>query len=380
MDVSPGFMFTRADTGQALFLDAAAVAAVRQAAQEILTAPTSAGEPPDPAGLQELMGLLDDPEDGLAVPPGIGSWIGIIREREGIRRSLREQGRLRVRYRCRVCDLTLLVDPEREARKAAATDAATLSRQGAGLAMTAAAFDDDDPGQAAFLAVVQAVKEGLKEREAKQHGMTRVCTACDSTDFETVGLTAFCPDCRAPRAESLLLTCPDCGYDFRSLAAQDGWQSLAEARRARDVARLGAAAAEFEKGLRDTQRDALAATLTGDEELVAMCRCARPGEFGRYVALLFTSAHLAWVRENWVSETTSGRVRWADVTAVENPGAELKAEFESGLKLIVANGDPEVFNDFRGKGVRFTDLDVTFDGEGVRRLARLLRGEPPEES
>lgn len=378
MDVSPGFMFTRADTGQALFLDTAAVAAVREAAQEILATPTSAGEPPDPAALQQLVGLLDGAKDGLAVPPEIGSWIGIIREREEIRRSLREQGRLRVRYRCRVCDLTLLVDPEREARKAAATDAATRSRQGGGVARTAAALDDDDPGQAVFLAVVQALQEGLKEQEAKQHGMTRVCTACDSTDFETVGLTAFCPDCRAPRAENLLLTCPDCGYDFRSLAPVNlGWQSATEARRERDVARLGAAAAAFEKGLRDTQRDALAATLTGEEELVAMCRCARPGEFGRYVALLFTSAHLAWVRENWVSETTSGQVRWADVTAVENPGAESKAEFESGLKLTTANGDPEVFDDFRGKGVRFTDLDVTFDGEGVRRLARLLRGEPP---
>ncbi|MER7367747.1 hypothetical protein [Nonomuraea wenchangensis] len=374
-------MVTRTDTGQSLFLDAGGVTALREAAQEILAAPTSAGEPPDPAALQELAGLLDGAEECLAVPPDAGAWIGIIREREEIRRGLREQGRLRVRYRCRVCDLTLLVDPEREARKAAATDAATLSRQGGSVVRTAAAFDDDDPGQAVFLAIVQAFQEGLKEQEAKEHGLTRVCTACDSTDFETVGLTAFCPGCRAPRAENLLLTCPDCGYDFRSLAAEgSGWQSAAEARRARNVARLGAAAAEFEKGLRDSMRDALAGALTGDEELIALCRCARPGEFGRYVALLFTSARLAWVRESWVSDLTSGEVRWADVTAVENPGAESKAEFESGLKLTTAHGDPEVFDDFRGKGVRLGELEVAFDGEGVRRLARLLRGEPPEES
>ncbi|MCK2221259.1 hypothetical protein MF672_046775 [Actinomadura sp. ATCC 31491] len=380
MSVSPGCLFTRDDTGQALFLGPAEVTALQEAAQEILAEPSAAGQTPDAGALKELVRLLGATapgEEPVRMPGEAAAWIELIHGQSLIREALREQGRLRVRHRCRVCDRTLLVDPDRESRTNEEQSDAAQAKQTSGLAKSAAGFDVEHPYRSIALLLLQLVEDEAGKQDVKDKALSRVCAACDSADFETAGLTAFCPGCRAPRTETVLLTCPECGHDFRgAAAAAPVWRSPAEARRARAVALLAARAGEFEKGLRDTQRDALAGTLTGEEELVAMCRCALPGEFGRYVALLFTTTHLAWARESMMSATTSGLVRWADVTAVEDP-AESAAEYESGLRLTVAQGAPLVLNDFRGKGVCFGDREAAFDGEGVRRLARLLRGEPP---
>src|SRR5687767_10739067 len=96
-----------------------------------------------------------------------------------------------------------------------------------------------------------------------------VCDRCDGDRFDSEVIT-FCPGCRAIRAESILLSCPDCGFDFGTKAGPaDVWTDLAEATAklalSRNVAGLLEHVTEFENGLWAGQQTALIEAIGPDD-------------------------------------------------------------------------------------------------------------------
>lgn len=200
----------------------------------------------------------------------------------------------------------------------------------------------------------------------------------------------FCPGCRALRDESILLTCPDCGFDFLGrLDENELWvppgKAAGEAALAGNVAALEEQAAGFENSLWPGQRQALLAALRQDERLCALCRCGLPGQVGRYVALLFTTQQLVWARESPVTAAESGAVPWSDVLAVESYNAAGPPN-DRGIRLGLRAGTSLVFNDFRGQGRTFGTDPASFTVESIYAMAHALwqpcrplsnRPEPP---
>lgn len=107
-----------------------------------------------------------------------------------------------------------------------------------------------------------------------------------------------------------------------------------------------------------------------NEGLIGLCRCGQPGQSLRTVALLFTSEQLVWAREGAFTGTSSGAVRWREVTEVRAFGPEGQPP---GIELHVAGSAPLVFTDFRGRGVLFEGEAASFELQGVYALTARLR-------
>jgi hypothetical protein len=226
-------------------------------------------------------------------------------------------------------------------------------------------FADGHPFLAALNFFVSSSADGSTAPVSDQP----ICGRCEGDELDK-GVVTFCPGCRAVRDESVLLTCPECNFDFRgrrSKGVKDSeetfWlppeKAIADAVLTRNVALLGERAPNFENSLWPGQLAALIAALRTDEQLLAMCRCGLPNQFGRYVALLFTSKQLVWTRQSPVSETTSGSVLWSAVLAVRKVQGGGSA-YNAGIMLETAHHPPLVFNDFRGAGVSFSGTVKNF--------------------
>ena len=156
----------------------------------------------------------------------------------------------------------------------------------------------------------------------------------------------------------MLLRCPECEFEF--LARRGGeplWIStpdaMAQYDRARHRAILGRRAKDFENGLWPNQLQALVDALDAPDEPLVMCRCGRPGETGRYMALLFTTEHLVWAWESPLSGTKHGKLHWRDVRTIQALGTPASPQHR-GFR-VEGEGDVVAVVNFRGSGVSFTD-------------------------
>ncbi|WP_370972424.1 hypothetical protein [Amycolatopsis sp. cg9] len=376
MTSAVGHLFTTETGNEALFLATADIARLRETIGTIRSRPEVAGPAPDIAALEELGQELDDLEEAgrpspapLVTTPAARAWIELLHEQVRIIAELDGQKRLRLHLTCSACGNAVLVNPVDEQAKAARRTQERRDATTSLLAEDFADFDPDHPFLSAFASVMRHAGQGDSPAAAG----ARTCESCRGTDFESA-VVVFCPGCRARRTETVVVACPDCGYDFRLLAPKtELWGAPDEARHAFNLALLSEGASSFESGLWRKQRAALTEALSGHEDLIALCRCGIPGEVGRYVALLFTSTQFVWARESLVSGTTSGGAPWREVVAVTNPHSSATG-FTSGLALHLSGGTSMTFNDFRGVGVALGEHEISFDAEGVRRLAKDLQG------
>lgn len=375
MTSSPGIVCVNADGARAVFIPADDLTTLREMAGEILDDPRCAGPVPPLTALDELRNAVErataTPTTPLSLSEPVGKWLELLHDQADIKVALHEEGRLRIRLRCTACGKERLINPTREAQRAAQRAKKRKARRLSSTVESVTGFDLSHP----YLSMARIFlnRVGSQQPSDDDEEETWVCERCDGVDFE-IAPVVFCPGCRELRDENVLVTCPACRFSFLgTVREQTPWTDLRTARRNLNAALLAAHKSAFENGLWAGQFQALVDSLSGDEQPIAMCRCARPGELGRYVALLFTTAGLTWARESAFSATTSGTVPWPDVTGIEDPDTtNNRVTFESGLKLVLKAGDPVVFNDFRGSGVRLADRECTFDAAGVRELARGL--------
>jgi hypothetical protein len=113
-------------------------------------------------------------------------------------------------------------------------------------------------------------------------------------------------------------------------------------------------AKDFENGLWPNQLQALVDAIEAEDRPLVMCRCGRPGESGRYLALLLTSEQLVWAWESPLSGTKSGRVHWRDVRTIHELGTPAYPQYR-GFRLECDDVDPVAVVNFRGTGVSFAD-------------------------
>jgi hypothetical protein len=138
---------------------------------------------------------------------------------------------------------------------------------------------------------------------------------------------------------------------------QNLWEGIGDATREFELnvnrALLRDAIPKFEDRLYTGQARALEKAVSAEETLLGMCRCAWRTEFGRHVALLFTSRKLVWSWETPVSGTDSGIVAWQGIQRVRDYN-DMGVPGFCGFQLDLRNGESLMFTGFRGIGIRLS--------------------------
>ncbi|MEQ4721035.1 hypothetical protein [Nonomuraea sp. B19D2] len=373
MTESVGAVYLTAAQDRAVFMTGGELAVLGETLDKLQARPAVAGPPLEVEALTRLSRTVNLGQNGPSAPvvvlsAGEQRWLELVRCQEAIRQTLP----LRLRQVCTACGSDRILDPARRAKTAKKADATRTEPSGQSLMHSAELFNDDHP----FLAVLNLLLnvDWSEEPAAEEQ---EPCDRCDGDEFDRTPIT-FCPECRALRDESVLVRCSECGFDFLDGATADPlWTPVADAMARRNHATLRSRAGEFENALWPGQLEALVGAVGGDEQLVAMCRCARPGEIGRYVALLLTTEQLVWARESAFSEVKSGKVRWADMRAVREHGDQ-GDKYEWGVEVETADGPPLAFTDFRGVGVGLGDAPPEFTADHLLRfMADLHRDRKP---
>lgn len=274
--------------------------------------------------------------------------------------ALRERLPLRVQRSCVTCGKTKILNPNLVKK----SKAPGLLGETAGAAIETVGMLADGHYIRAVLKVMGTA--GVIADKTKEDIPT--CEDCQGQEFDTPAVT-YCPNCKKLRAETILLECPDCGADFVDGNEQfDSWLPIAQAeadfKLVTNAALFGAAASRFEKGLYGGQKQALTHALTGDDDLLCMCRCGRPGETLRSVALLLTTRQLIWARQLVAGDLSSGAVPWSHVARITTMGfggaMTIEVETHDGRRLS--------FTAFRGVGVGFDDHGYGFTGDAMAHL------------
>jgi hypothetical protein len=327
--------------------------------------PTVAGPPLDVESLRRLARALDLDEDGdaplapIVLSEGEQRCLELLRDQAVIRDKLP----MRVRQTCTACGDERIINPARQA-KAAETARSAVSGQA--LLSSAQLLSEGHP-VLATLNLLGGLGSGGGEEDKPP-----VCPRCEGDDYDHTPVT-FCPGCRAIRDESVLLRCPECEFEFLPRRGEEPlWiptsQALAQLSRTRHRAAVRRRAKDFENGMWPNQLQALVDALDTDDEPVVMCRCGRPGEVGRYLALLVTTEHLVWAWESPLSGTKSGKLPWRDVRALHELGTPANAQHR-GIRVESAEGEAVAVVNFRGTGVGFADPPA---GSTVEDLLTLM--------
>ena len=383
-----GIVLGTSDHQRAVFLDAREIGTLHQTIEVVVQRPTVAGGTLDIGSLGRLGRALEltnvaDPANPTGVQPIVLSnseqaALELLRGQAAVRDDLPE----RIHLVCHTCGLERIINPA----VAAAEQAARRAREGTTRAadqlstlITAGVMLGAGSPLGIFTAL-SAINKGGSQTSATPQ---LTCTRCQGTSFEATPLT-YCPGCREPRDEAVLLTCPDCQFDFRSRTpATPIWTSPADAAdcywvttaRAIFLART----TDFENGLYPGQRDALCNALTGDDRVVALVRSRFPGQTLRTVAVLLTSHALLWARQSLTSKMTNGRIDWSTVARLRPAGLLETDASERSFEIVTTTGSVTQFLDFRGAGLSLNEQTHTFDLDGVYRLvAELVSARQPQ--
>lgn len=352
MASSPGLLLATARGGQGVFLTSDDIDAARAMITNILQRPTVAGTTLDLAKLRELCDQLGDvgKPSGRDTPPTIVSAKGqrllrIMAAQAAIRKELS----VKIVYRCADCGDRQISDPEYEANKHQQEESQFI------------------------IAMIGAVLGSMPGGNVGQE--ERICARCKGKNFDSPTLATFCRECHKLRDENVLVKCPDCGFNFLSLEHGNIWEGIGDATQefklSVNLTLLGEAIPKFESQLYDGQVRALSEAISAEETLLGMCRCAWHTEFGRHVALLFTSNKLVWSWETPMSDTESGMVKWQDIQRVRDYDDTGVPRF-CGFQLDLRNGKTIIFAGFPGIGIRLSERSMSFDLQGVRDLVREL--------
>lgn len=353
---APGLVLASTDRSRAVYLNPAEAKALHDAVKVVMDRPTVAGPDLDATGWERLgraLDLVHEPAETRPAPivltPGEEAAYELLRRQLVIRANVP----LRIRRTCVDCGQERIDNPARADKPDAQSGPSVSSLVESGLLAT-----DGHPILAAMNLLGGIVAAGDQTRTSRD-----VCGRCDGDHFDSEVVT-FCPGCRALRTESVLLTCTDCGFDFTTKAQQtQSWGDPDEATatlvRITNTKTLKTASKTFENALWPGQIAAFIEALGPQDKLLAMCRCALPGQVGRYVALLVTDRRLIWSRESPISSATGGSLLWTEVAEVRAFGVD-QPPTERGFEVVPVDGPPVAFKDFRGQGLSLDDRQRGF--------------------
>ena len=355
-----GIVLGTSDHQRAVFLDAREIGTLHQTIEVVVQRPTVAGGTLDIGSLGRLGRALEltnvaDPANPTGVQPIVLSnseqaALELLRGQAAVRDDLPE----RIHLVCHTCGLERIINPA----VAAAEQAARRAREGTTRAadqlstlITAGVMLGAGSPLGIFTAL-SAINKGGSQTSATPQ---LTCTRCQGTSFEATPLT-YCPGCREPRDEAVLLTCPDCQFDFRSRTpATPIWTSPADAAdcywvttaRAIFLART----TDFENGLYPGQRDALCNALTGDDRVVALVRSRFPGADPAdggglaHVARLVVGAAVPHLEDDERPDRLVNRRPTGPAGLLETDASERSFE------IVTTTGSVTQFLDFRGAGL-----------------------------
>jgi len=325
--------------------------------------PTVAGPPLDVESVRRLARAVDfdgdAPSSPIVLSEGEQRCLELMRDQAVIRDKLPT----RVRQTCKACGDERIINPARLAR---AADEAKANASGKALLASAQLLGEGHPVLATLNLLTGLGSGGGPEEKPP------ICPRCEGDEYDHTPIT-FCPGCRAVRDESVLLRCPECEFEFLARRGDEPlWIStpdaVAQYDRARNQAALRRRAKDFENGLWPNQLQALVDAVDAGDRPLVMCRCGRPGEVGRYLALLLTTDHMVWAWESPLSGAKSGKLHWRDVRTIVELGTPANAQHR-GFRLECTEGDPMAMVNFRGVGVGFDDPPA---GSSVEDLLTLM--------
>lgn len=377
-----GLVCATADRGRAVFLGTQDITALQQSVDLVLQRPTVAGAPLDVAAFERLARALeladvaalpvDTDLDPIVLSVPEQDALDLLQHQAAVRAGLPQ----RIRYTCTACGLARTVNPARQATAAKSAKSAADQQQAGRLFGTMSTAAELLGAGHPFLATFSLLS-AFDESSPQSAGTPDLtCERCDGNEYDAIPIT-YCPGCREPRDETVLLTCPDCSFDFAARAKNPPFWSSPEVAAGSfwlTSARISLASkvAEFENGMFPGQRAALDNALTKDDRLVAMFRCRFPGQTLRSVAVLITSQALVWTRQSLVSQVSSGRIDWSLVTRLRPTGLGEADKFDCGIEIATDTELPTRLIDFRGVGLSLTGATQAFDLPGVYRLVSRL--------
>lgn len=359
-------VYTAPDRDRAVFLTVADIATLRQSIAAFRTRPTVAGPPLDASTFDQLdasLGRSEGAAEGqrsIALTPAEQQQLELLMDQAAIHAALP----LRIRRTCTACGSERIVNPALPKQRSGGSDKV------GSIVSSVQLLSEGHP----FLAGLNFLAGASGGADAPP-----VCERCEGVDFRDTPVT-FCPACHEPRAEALLLTCPDCSHTFAPPADSSGprdtadgiWTSVRSATDAftlsRNAALLRAQSTNFENGFYPDQLTMLVESLGPDDDLICVCRCGLPTEL-RYVALLLTSDQLVWSRQTMLSSPTGGKLAWRDIAEIRELAG---GPSPGGIEIVGLDGQVLRFANFKGSGLTFGNHQAVFTADGIREHARLL--------
>ncbi len=334
---------------RATYLSRSQIAAYRDLAGAFQANPTVAGPPLDRDALGELTAVLAAALDASStaeqpLSAAQARQLDLIHTQNALRGRLP----LRIHRTCTACGTKKIINPARP------NPPSGERSEGVASALVGLASMADDPvgGFLELMKGVSAVRTTAPRDVA-------ICDYCEGFDFDLPAVT-FCPQCKALRTESVLLTCPDCHADFAGADDEPLWTTLAAATasagRTDVVSSVTAAAAKLGTAPYPEQLKALIRELTAQDRPHCLFRSSRPGDSTRSTVALATAQQLIFVKETMAGKPVADHVRWTDVLAVRQflPARTGK---DATIQLDRASAAPVVFS-------RIAEVGVNIEGDG----------------
>ena len=359
----PGRVYMTPDKNMGIFLDPENRDVLKNAIDQMISEPAIAGPPLDMAMLGELREVVGESripvsEDGppVVLSRELSIYIELILGQFFVRLTVP----LKIRLTCQECGAERIADPARiakrqqEAEQNRRTPAIMDSVAGMNMAV-------EHP----WFAILRSY--GAISRTHPSNEFT--CRNCDGEHLD-LEYVSFCPKCHTPRAEAVLLQCPDCGYDFRTYSHDQVWSTSTEALREFKASYKKAVISEkvttlYGRPMPGQARN-LASGISPDETLLGICRCSIVGNRRKDTIILFTSEKIAWsIQGFWAStgivSPERHSVTWSQVQDISGP-----AHGTAGVWLKLTDGATIFLGGFIGTGASMSPDNLSFGPEGVQ--------------
>jgi hypothetical protein len=338
----PGIVYLTPDGNDGIFADSAECRLLAAVIDEVIAEPSMAGPTLDVTVLQELRRLLsevkvpaiEDPSP-VVLSQELAIYLELVIEQIIIQRALP----VKFQFTCHVCGTNWRDDPDRLAQLEAGQKNARWSQIIADLVSVASLME----GGHKVLASIRAY--GALSRSQPSSGIR--CPECKTKP--SCRYVTYCPRCHDLRAETVLLECPNCTYDFRSIPTERLWATADEALGQFKISykqiAISEAVGRLHKYARPGQVNNLISDISPHEQLLGICRCAVVGGRSRDTIILFTSEKIVWTIQGLAGSERHAVPR-NQVREIDDQANKL------GVACIrLANGGVISFSNFIGTGI-----------------------------
>jgi hypothetical protein len=325
-----------------MFVDSSKCRLLAAVIDEVIAEPATAGPTLDVVVLRELRRLLGEVKVPVSedAPPVMLSqelaiYLELIIEQIIIQQALP----VKLQFTCNVCGTTWIDDPGRLAQLEADRKNARWSQILTDM-VSVASLAEGGHDVLASLRAYGAMSRSQPSSESR-------CPECkEPPDLRYV---TYCPRCRNLRAETVLLECPDCIFDFRGLSSEQLWTTADEALGQFKVSykqiAISEAARRLNKYARASQVNNLIADISPHEQLLGICRCTMVSGRSRDTLILLTSEKIVWTIQG-LGGSERHTVQQNQVQEIDDQTGKLGI-----VRVKLANGGTVSFSNFIGRGI-----------------------------